>query len=60
MLRYWRIVFNDHELEGQSGWLEFNDSTGDNRLLADDGTPITYGISYTTIDTNPAPPPWSS
>lgn len=57
-MRYWRIQFDDRELAGQMGWLEFNDSEGTNRLLEDDGTVVTEGISYTTTDTNPTPPVW--
>ena len=59
-MRYWRIRFDDNDLAGQTGWLEFNDIDGTNRLLDDGGTPVTEGISYSTIDTDPAPPSWSA
>lgn len=56
---YWRIQFDDREFHDLLGWLEINSLNQTNRVLSDDGTPIEGGISYTTIDTNPAPPPWS-
>ena len=59
-MRYWRVKFDDNDLADQFGWLEFNDSDGTNRLLTDDGSPVTEGISYTTIDMDPTPPVWGN
>lgn len=58
-MRYWRVEFDDRDLDNQMGWLEFDDVAGTNRLLKDDGSPVVEGISYTTRDTNPTPPSWS-
>jgi len=58
-MRYWQIMFDDRDLAGKPGWLEFDDVSGTNRLLMDDGTPVEEGVSYTTVNTNPTPPVWS-
>lgn len=53
---YWRVqIETPYEA---LGWLVFEDGISIG-VFNDDGTPAEDVKSYTTIDTNPAPPEWA-
>jgi hypothetical protein len=56
---YWKVRFDDGDHVGQEGWLEIEEGA-DSRVFLEDGTAVTSGVSYTTIDTNPTPPVWGT
>jgi hypothetical protein len=56
---YWKIRYDDGDHTGQEGWLEIEENVGV-RVFLDDGTEVTHGVSYTTLDTNPTPPAWGA
>lgn len=55
---YWKIRFDDGDHADQEGWLEIEENVS-TRVFLDDGTEVTSGVSYTTLDSNPTPPSWA-
>ena len=57
MLRYWRIVFDDKGLEGQTGYLVFTSDGTTNYVADDNGVQIMFGVSYHPISYDDTPKP---